>query len=86
MTRKHLLGVLGDGTCGRRGGIRGERSLEDAHRSRRMTRTTPSLTYWYWAESDAPGANDWLKKRGREVPEGASEGQDHDRHRSRPTR
>ena len=27
-----------------------------------MTRTTPSLTYWYWAESDAPGANGWLKK------------------------
>jgi ABC-type glycerol-3-phosphate transport system substrate-binding protein len=21
-----------------------------------------SLTYWYWAESDAPGANAWLKK------------------------
>ena len=21
-----------------------------------------SLTYWYWGESDAPGANDWLKK------------------------
>ena len=21
-----------------------------------------SLTYWYWAESDAPGANGWLKK------------------------
>lgn len=22
-----------------------------------------SLTYWYWAESDAPGANDWMKAR-----------------------
>src|SRR6516164_7834852 len=22
-----------------------------------------SLTYWYWAESDAPGANNWLKKQ-----------------------
>lgn len=21
------------------------------------------LTYWYWAESDAPGANDWMKAR-----------------------
>ena len=21
-----------------------------------------TLTYWYWAESDAPGANNWLKK------------------------
>jgi len=21
------------------------------------------LTYWYWAESDAPGANDWMKSR-----------------------
>jgi len=21
------------------------------------------LTYWYWAESDAPGANDWMKGR-----------------------
>src|SRR5215471_12956535 len=21
-----------------------------------------NLTYWYWAESDAPGANSWLKK------------------------
>ena len=20
-----------------------------------------NLTYWYWAESDAPGANNWLK-------------------------
>ena len=22
-----------------------------------------SLTYWYWGESDAPGANDWMKAR-----------------------
>lgn len=22
-----------------------------------------SLTYWYWAESDAPGANNWMKAR-----------------------
>jgi ABC-type glycerol-3-phosphate transport system substrate-binding protein len=22
-----------------------------------------ALTYWYWAESDAPGANDWMKAR-----------------------
>ena len=22
-----------------------------------------TLTYWYWAESDAPGANNWLKKQ-----------------------
>jgi ABC-type glycerol-3-phosphate transport system substrate-binding protein len=22
-----------------------------------------NLTYWYWAESDAPGANNWLKKQ-----------------------
>jgi raffinose/stachyose/melibiose transport system substrate-binding protein len=22
-----------------------------------------SLTYWYWGESDAPGANDWMKGR-----------------------
>ena len=21
-----------------------------------------SLTYWYWGEDDAPGANGWLKK------------------------
>ncbi|PWU17968.1 MAG: hypothetical protein C5B48_15305, partial [Candidatus Rokuibacteriota bacterium] len=21
-----------------------------------------NLTYWYWAESDAPGANGWIKK------------------------
>ena len=22
-----------------------------------------NLTYWYWGEDDAPGANDWLKKQ-----------------------
>jgi len=22
-----------------------------------------ALTYWYWGESDAPGANDWMKAR-----------------------
>ena len=47
------------GACSWRGGIRGERA------SRRTTADDPNnanLTYWYWAESDAPGANNWLKK------------------------
>ena len=39
-----------------------------------------SLTYWYWGEDDAPGANGWLKKEVAALPEGASEGQDLRRH------
>ena len=39
-----------------------------------------SLTYWYWGEDDAPGANGWLKKQVAALREGASQGQDHGRH------
>src|SRR3954471_17588390 len=37
-----------------------------APKTARTTADDPNnakLTYWYWAESDAPGANNWLKKQ-----------------------
>ena len=60
MSRKHLLGVSG------------HRSRSALWRSPRTGWAQPTrpiaddpnnanLTYWYWAEHDAPGANDWLK-------------------------
>src|SRR5579862_6514660 len=53
MARKCALAVLGVA------------AVASAAATARMTADDPNnanLTYWYWAESDAPGANAWLKK------------------------
>src|SRR5262245_22714729 len=59
MTRKHMLGAL----------VATLAVCAAALAASAFPRTTAddpndaNLTYWYWAESDAPGANSWLKKQ-----------------------
>ena len=61
MVRKHVFAVLGAAV------VVGSTVFASSAASR-PTRTAADdpnnakLTYWYWAESDAPGANGWLKK------------------------
>src|SRR5437667_11789904 len=61
MARKHVLAVLG-------AAIVVSAAVFAASAASKTSRTTgddpnnAKLTYWYWAESDAPGANSWLKK------------------------
>src|SRR6478752_1290486 len=60
MARKHVLAVLGAAL------VLGA-AVFTAGAASKTARTgddpnNANLTYWYWAESDAPGANGWLKK------------------------
>jgi raffinose/stachyose/melibiose transport system substrate-binding protein len=61
MVKKHVFAVLGAAV------VVGS-TLFASSAASRPTRTAADdpnnakLTYWYWAESDAPGANGWLKK------------------------
>jgi ABC-type glycerol-3-phosphate transport system substrate-binding protein len=61
MARKHVFMVLGAAL------LLGAAAFASSAASKpaRLASDDPnnaSLTYWYWAESDAPGANNWLKK------------------------
>ncbi len=62
MVKKHVFAVLGTAV------VVGSTVFASSAASR-PTRTAADdpnnakLTYWYWAESDAPGANGWLKKQ-----------------------
>jgi raffinose/stachyose/melibiose transport system substrate-binding protein len=62
MARKHVLAVLG-------AVLVASAAVFAAGAASRTSRTTAddpnnaNLTYWYWAESDAPGADNWLKKQ-----------------------
>src|SRR2546425_4910818 len=61
MSRKHVLALLGAATVVSAAVF----SASAVSKTSRTTADDPnnaSLTYWYWAESDAPGANGWLKK------------------------
>src|SRR6266480_1016786 len=61
MSRKHVLAVLGAATIVSAAAF----ASSAASKTSRTAADDPnnaSLTYWYWAESDAPGANAWLKK------------------------
>src|SRR6266478_9929204 len=61
MSRKHVLALLGAATVVSAAVF----STSAVSRPTRTAADDPnnaSLTYWYWAESDAPGANNWLKK------------------------
>src|SRR6266478_617674 len=61
MARKHVLAVLGVAVLLSAAVF----SAGAASKTSKTTADDPnnaSLTYWYWAESDAPGANAWLKK------------------------
>ena len=61
MARKHVLAVLG-------AVVVLSAAVFVATAASKTTKSgddpnNASLTYWYWAESDAPGANNWLKKQ-----------------------
>jgi multiple sugar transport system substrate-binding protein len=60
MARKHVLAVLGAAV------VVGATAMTSSMASTTArTADDPNdanLTYWYWAESDAPGANGWIKK------------------------
>src|SRR5436853_7029530 len=61
MARKHVLAVLGAALV-LSGAVF---AVGAASKTTTTTADDPnnaSLTYWYWAESDAPGANGWLKE------------------------
>jgi raffinose/stachyose/melibiose transport system substrate-binding protein len=58
MARKHVLAALGAavvvGAAGFASSAASKPAGDDPNNA--------SLTYWYWGEDDAPGANSWLKK------------------------
>jgi len=61
MARKHVLAVLGIAAVVSAAVF----TASAASKTSRTAADDPNnanLTYWYWAESDAPGANNWLKK------------------------
>src|SRR5256714_11168874 len=61
MSRKHVLAILGAATVVSAAMF----STSATSKTSKTTADDPNnanLTYWYWAESDAPGANGWLKK------------------------
>jgi raffinose/stachyose/melibiose transport system substrate-binding protein len=60
MTRKHVVGALGALLA-----VGAAAFVTSANSGTARPGDDPNnanLTYWYWAESDAPGANGWLKK------------------------
>ena len=78
MTRKHLLGALGAVLAVGAAAFVASASSGTA----RPVSDDPNnakLTYWYWAESDAPGANGWLKKEVALYEKAHPKVQDHDR-------
>ena len=60
MKRNHILGVLVAVLAVGAAAFATSASPGTARRS--DDPNNAKLTYWYWAESDAPGANNWLKK------------------------
>ena len=61
MARKHVLAVLGAALAVGAAAYTSTAASKPA-RPAADDPNNASLTYWYWAESDAPGANNWLKK------------------------
>ena len=62
MARKHLLASARSSARGRRGGVRVERGFASRRSATADDPNNANLTYWYWGEDDAPGANNWIKK------------------------
>src|SRR5262249_22466294 len=60
MRRNHLLGGLGSALAVGSAAFAASASSGTARTG--DDTNSAKLTYWYWAESDAPGANNWLKK------------------------
>ena len=61
MARKHVVAVLGVALV-LGGAVFAAGAASKTTRSAGDDPNNANLTYWYWAESDAPGANNWLKK------------------------
>jgi ABC-type glycerol-3-phosphate transport system substrate-binding protein len=61
MARKHVLAVLG-AVLVLSAAVFAATAASKTSRQAADDPNNASLTYWYWAESDAPGANAWLKK------------------------
>src|SRR6476619_1215178 len=61
MARKHVLAVLGAALIAS-AAIFAATAASKTSRSTADDPNNANLTYWYWAESDAPGADGWLKK------------------------
>jgi raffinose/stachyose/melibiose transport system substrate-binding protein len=62
MARKHVVAVLGVALV-LGGAVFAAGAASKTTRSAGNDPNNANLTYWYWAESDAPGANNWLKKQ-----------------------
>ena len=62
MTRKHVLAVLGAALAVGAAAFTSAAASKTA-RPAADDPNNASLTYWYWGEDDAPGANSWLKKQ-----------------------
>ena len=60
MTRKHVVAVLGVAPSWA-AAVFAPSAASKTTRSAGDDPNNANLTYWYWAESDAPGANNWLK-------------------------
>jgi raffinose/stachyose/melibiose transport system substrate-binding protein len=61
MARKHVLAVLG-ATLALGAAVFATTAASQQTRAAADDPNNANLTYWYWAEPDAPGANAWLKK------------------------
>jgi len=61
MSRKHVLAVLGAATVVS-AAVFASSAVSKTSRTTADDPNNANLTYWYWAESDAPGANGWIKK------------------------
>jgi len=62
MRRKHVLAVLGAVLAVGAAAFAATAASKTAQPANDDPNDA-SLTYWYWAEPDAPGANNWLKKQ-----------------------
>jgi raffinose/stachyose/melibiose transport system substrate-binding protein len=60
MAKKHVLAALAV-VCALGATIFATSAASQQTRARADDPNNANLTYWYWAESDAPGANNWLK-------------------------
>jgi ABC-type glycerol-3-phosphate transport system substrate-binding protein len=61
MARKHVLAVLG-AALALGAAVFATTAASQQTRAAADDPNNANLTYWYWAEPDAPGANAWLKK------------------------
>src|SRR3954452_783118 len=61
MASKHVVAVLG-AALGLSAAIFAAGAASKSTKTAADDPNDASLTYWYWAEGDAPGANAWLKK------------------------